>query len=143
MGATLGAHPPTASKPRRAFTYFFQSDQGGPIKIGVTGDVVRRLRMVQNGHPYRLRVVGLMEGNHEVELFRRFAAHRLCGEWFRPMFELREFIRSIRYSAPNVPGVRIPCEGEPASGPSAIGVYTGDPVWDEDEVARAGKAGAA
>jgi len=65
--------------------YVIQACQGGPVKIGRSVDVDRRLTEVQPGHPFELRVARLFEGvdpAFESWLHTRFADYRLHGEWF-------------------------------------------------------------
>ncbi|HEY6254511.1 MAG TPA: GIY-YIG nuclease family protein [Xanthobacteraceae bacterium] len=56
----------------------------GPVKIGVTDDVEKRLIGMQTGNHQRLVVLRLFEGGAAEErlLHERFADHRLDGEWF-------------------------------------------------------------
>lgn len=76
------------------FVYFIQGQDDGPIKIGFTRDVAGRLRQLQTGHHDRLRVLRSMRGDKALEawLHRRFAAHRLTGEWFTPHRDLLRYI---------------------------------------------------
>lgn len=63
--------------------YFIQSESGG-IKIGVAVDVAKRLRGLQTAHPAKLTLLAVTNGGpaQEADYHRRFAAHRLHGEWF-------------------------------------------------------------
>lgn len=73
--------------------YMVQAGVGGPVKIGVTRRNIKvRLTALRNGSAEELRLLGLFEGGRELEseLHRRFAAARLCGEWFKPIPELLE-----------------------------------------------------
>lgn len=75
------------------WTYFVQSVDGGPIKIGFTSkDPNERLAALQVGSPTKLRIVGLLPSNCEKELHKRFADHRSHGEWFHASKDLLEFI---------------------------------------------------
>lgn len=62
--------------------YFLQGDNGGPIKIGYSKDVSKRIKELQTGFPARLTVLALMPGSRttEAELHRKFKVHRLQGE---------------------------------------------------------------
>jgi len=69
----------------RTNVYFLQACQGGPVKIGQSQNVERRLADIQPGHPFKLQVARLFENvdpAFEAWLHRRFADHRLHGEWF-------------------------------------------------------------
>jgi hypothetical protein len=74
-------------------TYFIQSPEGGPIKIGVSSTPRRRLKQLQTGSPVPLEIVGLIDGNVEDELHRQFAQCRKHGEWFDPTPELISYIQ--------------------------------------------------
>lgn len=77
-----------------SFVYFCQSENGGPIKIGVSDNPWRRLAAIQLCNPEPLRFVGLVPGNRfdEHDLHERFDSAWVRGEWFRPVPELLEFI---------------------------------------------------
>jgi len=76
------------------WTYFVQSVDGGPIKIGITRTSPEaRLSGLQTGSPLQLRIVGLIAGDQEKMLHERFAKIRLHGEWFTPTDELIDFIK--------------------------------------------------
>lgn len=66
--------------------YIIQSDVTGAIKIGRTGKIERRIRQLQTGSPYRLRVILHLPGqaNLERRLHNMVASFRLKakGEWF-------------------------------------------------------------
>ena len=75
------------------WTYFVQSEDGGPIKIGFTSKAPEeRLCQLQTGSPTKLRIVGLIPQDREKELHVRFAKHHSHGEWFRPVKQILEFI---------------------------------------------------
>lgn len=75
------------------WTYFVQSVNGGPIKIGfTTRKPNERLAALQTGAPVELRIVGLLHGNCEREMHERFKDARLHGEWFMPAKQLVQFI---------------------------------------------------
>lgn len=77
--------------------YFIQAEGVGHIKIGFTDgdDALTRLAMLQTGSPVTLRLIGTMPGTmgDEKDLHRRFAAHRVTGEWFKPVAELLDLIK--------------------------------------------------
>ncbi len=74
----------------RAWIYFIQQGDDGPIKIGTAVDPVARLRLLQTGNPERLTLRGKVEAwpGGEGALHRHFKAARMSGEWFRPGPEL-------------------------------------------------------
>lgn len=80
------------------YVYFVQADIGGPVKIGTTRDLPRRLNDFQAGSPARLRVRYVMLGAHPDEhaLKKRFATARSHNEWFLGHDEdLRRFVESL------------------------------------------------
>jgi hypothetical protein len=82
----------------REAVYFVQAKQGGPIKIGVSSDVPKRIRAIQTTSPAELLVLRVIpSGGRELErkLHESFAAHRLHGEWFEPAQELLDYIRDL------------------------------------------------
>jgi len=82
----------------RMFTYFIQCNgDGGPIKIGRSGDVQRRRRDLQSQYPFTLRILGFIRGDYEKQFHKRFAAHRIRGEWFHAAPEI------LRLAALSVP----------------------------------------
>ncbi len=75
--------------------YFIQPINGGPIKIGWSSDVKRRLAALNSAHPYELTILGTIRGSvrDERRLHHRFSSGRLQGEWFEPSEELLAFIK--------------------------------------------------
>lgn len=70
------------------FVYILQCEDTGRIKIGVADDVDARHTKIQSMSPSRLNLVAtfpcLHDNNLEAALHRRFAKHRIHGEWFEP-----------------------------------------------------------
>jgi hypothetical protein len=66
--------------------YFLQAGEGGPVKIGFTKSLEARIRELQTGCPYELRVLATIAGKSRLE--RRYHyhlwQHRLRAEWFNP-----------------------------------------------------------
>lgn len=63
---------------------YFIASESGPIKIGISVNVEKRLKQLQTSHPYPLKVLAVVKaaGMQEFAYHERFAAHRLHGEWF-------------------------------------------------------------
>jgi hypothetical protein len=80
----------------RGTIYFVQSERGGPIKIGFTDNLKRRLASMRTHSADKLVVLATCKGDltDERRLHERFAAHRVRGEWFAPAAELLAAIRS-------------------------------------------------
>jgi hypothetical protein len=82
--------------------YFLQAGYGeGPIKIGMSGDVDRRVRTIQGMHYEDLALLGVIECDDvdqayrvECQLHLRFAGTRIRGEWYRPCLELYQAIEA-------------------------------------------------
>lgn len=66
------------------FVYFAQAQSGGPIKIGISRDPVRRVAGMSGGSPERLDLLLVKRATEKMEyrLHQIFAAGRLHGEWF-------------------------------------------------------------
>lgn len=71
---------------------------GDRIKIGLTGDLKRRLDDLRMCSPLPLDVLVTIPGDLNVEqyLHRRFAALRSHGEWFRAENPLLSFITDLK-----------------------------------------------
>lgn len=74
--------------------YFAQGDTGGPIKVGYTRSLDRRIAALQNGSHDRINILGTCPGSEYFErsLHARFQPHRISGEWFLDCPEIRGFI---------------------------------------------------
>lgn len=79
------------------FIYFIQGESGGPIKIGYTENVEKRLCALQTGHYDTLKVLKAIPGNinDEKKHHKKFQHLRLRGEWFKPEQELLNYIDSL------------------------------------------------
>jgi hypothetical protein len=75
-------------------TYFAQIGHDGPIKIGVTSDVKRRLKELQTNVPWRLRLLLVTDQYADYEIYHSFSASRMRAEWFYPTAELLAFIKN-------------------------------------------------
>lgn len=75
--------------------YFLTPFKGGPIKIGTTTQLSKRLAYLQCEHKTALTVLGVMDGGRTEEeaIHERFAANRQHKEWFAPADDLWAFIR--------------------------------------------------
>lgn len=68
------------------YIYFIQMDRIGPIKIGFTKDIGKRLISLQTANPYPLNLLCVFPGNEEMEkdIHQGFNEMRMEGEWFLP-----------------------------------------------------------
>lgn len=78
--------------------YFMGIEPAGPVKIGITYDITRRLRHIQMACPYEVSLIADFPGSRsiEAELHRRFAAHRMKGEWFNRVDEIMDEIDRLK-----------------------------------------------
>lgn len=77
--------------------YFAQAGEGGPVKIGWTAKPRRRFATLQTDCWLRVDILASIPGSmrDEAALHERFRAHRIRGEWFRPVPELLAFAESV------------------------------------------------
>lgn len=72
--------------------YFVQAIDGGPIKIGYTGNVRKRLSGLRSSNPTYLILLGVMDGDREMEKHLHGKFKKIQGEWFEPARKLFDFI---------------------------------------------------
>jgi hypothetical protein len=75
-----------------SYLYFAQSEHGGPVKIGISVNPLRRIEHFQaasaNG---RIALIGALPGRDrfdEAVVHHYFAPQRLHGEWFEPVEQI-------------------------------------------------------
>lgn len=76
---------------------YFIGMKDGPIKIGISGNIKSRLRALQTSNPIPLTLLATTDGGGlmEAEYHRRFAKHRLSGEWFQRCPEIEAEINRL------------------------------------------------
>jgi hypothetical protein len=64
--------------------YIIQTKQNGSFKIGRSNDPFFRLKQLQTGNPYALRLLLILEnkGYIEKDLHNRLSKYKQKGEWF-------------------------------------------------------------
>lgn len=74
--------------------YFIQSERG-PVKIGYTLSLSKRLANLRCSSPEQLNVIGTIQGDKAVEklLHQKFNHLKIEREWFRPEKDLLSFIK--------------------------------------------------
>jgi hypothetical protein len=84
-----GEAPPPYRYPDRSRVYFI-GRLDTAIKVGVAINVKSRFHAIQSCCPIQLSILATTGGSYklEKEYHRRFAAHRLHGEWFAPHPEI-------------------------------------------------------
>lgn len=84
------------------WVYFIQAGgPSGPVKIGTTGDLKKRLAGLQTSAPEDLILLDVIPGGREKEaaLHAQFQHLRMRGEWFVPGSEIFAFLRQRRAEA--------------------------------------------
>lgn len=128
--------------------YFVQWKGGGPLKIGVTKDIKKRLIELQNGSAIELRLVDTVPGDRDLEqrIHLELSRHRIRGEWYLPggalVAQVRELVGDERILARLAVGKRQPgwlrlcesCGGQLADdnrqgGPHVHPVYAYRMAW--------------
>lgn len=89
-----------SKKQRTGQIYFIQQGDDGAIKIGYSTNPEKRLKSLQTGSAYPLKMLLTIEGSEDQEkaLHDQFAAYQLQGEWFRPVDALLAAIRELESS---------------------------------------------
>lgn len=128
-----------------SIVYFIQGVNGGPIKIGHTDNIEKRIKQMQTGNPNQLILLHITRGgkNLEDQIHEEFKEDHYRGEWFKPSKRILEFIESTKMRDLLNPKVMSIVEfaiatGEPLTTNSkhtlehmAQGVKVGnDPYWD-------------
>jgi hypothetical protein len=85
----------------RAWVYFIQAGEGGPIKIGYSANPRDRMASLQTASSVRLKLLGVVPGAgaNEQALHERFGDLRTNGEWFLPSARLLGFIEGVLWGA--------------------------------------------
>ena len=79
---------------RDGHVYFVESGTDGPIKIGWSQDVERRIAELQVANAHKLRLLGVVPGTmqKESDLHATFAHLRMEAEWFQNSPEIHEYL---------------------------------------------------
>lgn len=91
--------------------YFAQRVDGGPIKIGYSKSVDRRIRDMQIAMSVHLTVLAVADGDraNEARLHKKLWRHRVMGEWFLDCDDVRQEIVAIGRPFED-PAIRVPLE---------------------------------
>lgn len=70
--------------------YFIRSGDNGPVKIGSTNNIRRRMQMLQTGSAYKLVLLRAFTGGKAEEkiIHARLSRFRISGEWFEASDEV-------------------------------------------------------
>ena len=79
------------------YVYFLQITEKGPIKIGLTRNVQRRLKQAQTFNYEKVKLLGYIEGSQSLEtkLIHRYAEYQIRGEWFSYNLDLNNLAKGI------------------------------------------------
>lgn len=77
--------------------YFLRMGEDGPVKIGISSDVKKRVKTLQTAIPYELKLLGAIPGGARAEAFlhQLFDSYRLKGEWFTADPVLLSFLTDL------------------------------------------------
>jgi hypothetical protein len=66
----------------------------GALKIGISDNPNRRVKALSSAAGVRIELLADVVGGEVLEaaLHRKFAAHRILGEWFKPALELQQLV---------------------------------------------------
>lgn len=101
----------------KTYTYFVQRGEGGPVKIGRTTNISKRMAALATACAEQLTVLGVLVGNHERRLHLALADHRLRGEWFAPAAAVLEAAHDSQQALPDAPCEPTPIERRKPSRP--------------------------
>jgi len=79
------------------YIYFLRAGQDGPIKIGFTAVLERRLAQLRAGSSIALCILGIYRGTKsgEAAIHRWFNDEWLHNEWFAPTQRLLDFLSHL------------------------------------------------
>lgn len=78
--------------------YFFQLENAGPIKVGVSEKPLERLKQIQSANPYKVNCLFFFNTKYPVESYIRnkFKDSNLEGEWYKPSRKLLCLINKLK-----------------------------------------------
>ncbi len=79
---------------KTSYVYFIKDSSNGLVKIGKSVTPHKRLKILQIGSSNKLQLVKIVKGGMYLEqiLHRYFKSIRIQGEWFKPDYELKQFL---------------------------------------------------
>lgn len=95
----------------KSWVYFVRAEIGGPIKIGVTSDLVTRFHALQANSPVKLKLLFAFIGGfpEELELHTRLKYKKSHGEWYDLSDEEIEELIYIEANRELFPGINRFC----------------------------------
>jgi len=81
------------------FVYFVTAGEGGPIKIGWSQDVSRRMEELQTANPHPLVLLATIRGTmaDEARCHSLFRKHQIQSEWFAHVPEILDFLKRYEH----------------------------------------------
>jgi len=91
---------------KKCYIYFIRCGKpGGPIKIGMSHNVERRLLSLQTSNPYKLTLIVKIQFDSKKQtekiekwLHNRFKRKHLRGEWFKGSIKLKQIDACMEYA---------------------------------------------
>jgi hypothetical protein len=82
--------------------YIVQAGVNGPVKVGITDNVPKRLIGIQTGNHERVHLLATIPGGRFDEMALHFGlrAHRIHGEWFRWNVVTKSVVERFRAGQP-------------------------------------------
>lgn len=79
------------------FVYFVQRGENGPIKIGRSNNIKRRLSEFQVSNAEPMNILLALKGGRDLEraFHIKYDPYRQSGEWFAPVSHLLDEIRAL------------------------------------------------
>lgn len=84
--------------PKNMNVYFFQIENNGPIKVGISQDPDERLKQIQTANPYKINFLFSFISDYAIENYikENFKDTLLRGEWYKPSKKLLTLIKNLR-----------------------------------------------
>lgn len=88
---------PACPPPQTALVYFVGAEVG-PVKIGHSRNIPKRIKDIQWGSPQKMELLAVAPGGQRAEAryHKRFFRHRMHGEWFSRTPEIEREIDKLR-----------------------------------------------
>jgi endogenous inhibitor of DNA gyrase (YacG/DUF329 family) len=80
------------------YIYLIQAEDNELIKIGFSNNVKRRMKILSNSSPAKLKVLRVIKADSQYESFlhNMFREYRLHGEWFQPHSNIVKFVNDTK-----------------------------------------------
>lgn len=99
---------------KATYVYFFGTL--GRIKIGISRNVEQRFREIEKHTAHPLILIGYIDGSSHIErsIHAHLSSHRLKGEWFADVPEVRDCMTKILHEGFEASGIPLLPRAEPA-----------------------------